>query len=381
MRVVLTVPSLEPKFGGPSLKAKALAGALRDMGVEATVAGCGSTSDGVFALPIAARFHGTPIPRTVGPFREMLRGADGVHIFGYRDPVGTIAAFEARGSRVPYILEPVGMHRRRLRSLRLKALYDAAMGRRVVEEAAAIVATSRLEAEELTADGVKPAQIHVRPNGVNLKGLIPLPERGTFRQRAGIPDGAPLVLALGRIAAKKGLLDLARALAALPATWGAILGPDDRDGTVRRLFDLRLRLDLGDRLRIVPEGKWGPEKAQALADADVFCLPSATENFGNAAAEAACLGMPVIVSDLCGVAEYLDPTGGQVVPYGNVEALTGAISEALTAEVQNAAKTAAAALRNTLDWRILARKQVEIYRGVLEGTPVQARSGGAARTA
>jgi glycosyltransferase involved in cell wall biosynthesis len=45
----------------------------------------------------------------------------------------------------------------------------------------------------------------------------------------------------------------------------------------------------------------GDEKQAALADADVFVLPSYSENFGIAAAEAMAAGAPVIVSDQVGI--------------------------------------------------------------------------------
>ena len=47
------------------------------------------------------------------------------------------------------------------------------------------------------------------------------------------------------------------------------------------------RCGLGSRLRVDARGLWEHEKFEAFAEADCFALPSQTENFGNAAAEAA----------------------------------------------------------------------------------------------
>ena len=55
----------------------------------------------------------------------------------------------------------------------------------------------------------------------------------------------------------------------------------------------------------------------AFADANVFALPSMSENFGNAAAEAAALGVPVLVSDQCGVAVASPAETTRIVPVGD----------------------------------------------------------------
>src|SRR4029079_5103340 len=97
------------------------------------------------------------------------------------------------------VLEPVGMHRRRIRSERLKWLFDRAVGGRIVDSAACIVATSRLEAVELATDGAPTERIVRRANGVEVDDMLPLPKRGAFRTAQGIPTEAPLVLSLSRI--------------------------------------------------------------------------------------------------------------------------------------------------------------------------------------
>jgi hypothetical protein len=104
---------------------------LRNRGCEVEIVGCGE-ADGVTALPELGRFHGTPIPRNVKPLRSALRRADVAHIVGYRDPVGTLAARTARRLGRPFFLEPAGMHRRRLRSLAVKGIFEVALGRRIV---------------------------------------------------------------------------------------------------------------------------------------------------------------------------------------------------------------------------------------------------------
>jgi glycosyltransferase involved in cell wall biosynthesis len=115
-------------------------------------------------------------------------------------------------------------------------------------------------------------------------------------------------------------------------------------------------------VHILPGGIWGDDRARLFADADAFCIPSATENFGIAAAEAAAVGLPTVVSDNCGVGEWLDPGSSRVVGVGDVAALTAAL-DALVHDpgASEAARRAAPALRSALSWDRLATLQIGLY--------------------
>jgi glycosyltransferase involved in cell wall biosynthesis len=118
---------------------------------------------------------------------------------------------------------------------------------------------------------------------------------------------------------------------------------------------------------VLPYGLWGRRKEEALVDADAFCLPSATENFGIAAAEAAVAGLPVVVSDRCGVAEWLDPGAARVVPFGQVETLSAALEDVVWKPgIRATARAAAPRMARALDWVTLARRQEQIYHAAVE---------------
>ena len=366
MRVVLTVPSLAPEFGGPAIKVRQLADSLRFLGQDVRIVGTGRASDDAMGAPVWFRYHGTPVPADPRPIARAVRDADVVHVMGYRDPIGTMAAVAASRRRVPYVLEPVGMHRRRLRSERLKWLFDWTAGKRLIGDAARVIATSMVERDELLADGLGPRRIVVRANGIDVADMLPLPPRGTFRARHAIPAGASLVACIGRIASKKGLTDLVSAIAPLPSVWLAVAGPDDADGTVRALEALARASGTSDRVVIQPSGVWGQEKARLLADANVFALPSATENFGNAAAEAAAVGVPVLVSADCGVKEWLSEDAARVVRYGDVVGIRDGLAELLENGATEAARADAERVRAELSWGSLALFQADLYRQVIE---------------
>jgi glycosyltransferase involved in cell wall biosynthesis len=59
----------------------------------------------------------------------------------------------------------------------------------------------------------------------------------------------------------------------------------------------------------------GEQKRAALADCDIFVLPSYSENFGVVVVEAMASGLPVVVSDQVGIAqEVAQAPAGLVVP-------------------------------------------------------------------
>lgn len=365
MRVLLTVPTVRRTFGGPAVQVGPFADSLRARGLEVQVAACEARGSGAIDLGSMGAFHGTPIPRRTAPLRAAVRRSDLVHVMGFRDPVGTLAALLAHRSGVPLVVEPMGMHRRRVRSVRIKTMFDRTLGAVVMRRADVVVATSSLERDELVSDDVRSGRIVIRPNGIDVGPPGALPPRGSFRLEHGIPADVPLVLFLGRITRKKGLPDLVEAVAGLPGVWLAVVGPDDRDGTSELIRSLVSRSGIDDRVRVDPRGRWGDERQAVFADADAFCLPSETENFGNAPAEAAALGMPVVVSDRCGVAEYLSPEAHRVVPWADVDALRAGLEWALRPGARAAAVEVAGDLRERFAWARVAEEQDTIYRRLL----------------
>ena len=74
----------------------------------------------------------------------------------------------------------------------------------------------------------------------------------------------------------------------------------------------------------------GEMKAAALAASDVFVLPSASENFGIAAAESLAAGVPTIVSEEVALSSDIRRYDAGVVVKRDVQQLAGAISDLLS---------------------------------------------------
>jgi glycosyltransferase involved in cell wall biosynthesis len=218
---------------------------------------------------------------------------------------------------MPYIVEPIGMFVPIVRNLWLKRMYHYFVGRRLFAGASAVIATSDLEVQELAAAGVAPQKIVLRRNGVESPGSWP--PRGKFRASLGIPERARLVLFLGRLSRKKSPELLLQAFGNLPPRIGeyslmlAFAGPDD-NSMQQHLAAAASRLGISERVKFSGP-LYGDDKWSAYRDADVFVLPSQNENFGNTAAEAAAAGTPVVVTEQCGIAQFVKDVAGLVVAH------------------------------------------------------------------
>lgn len=375
LRILFATPAYWPAtaFGGPIGVQRELARRLVERGHELEIVttslldlqrrGTGRTRvetvEGArvhyLATPLRYRWMGiTPtLPLVLG----RLPRPDVVHLFGFRDVVTTGAATWARLRRVPYVLEPLGMFRPRLRKVRTKRAFDATVARGIATGAAAVVVSSSVERDGVVATGVPVGRVVVRGNG--FPEPTPADGDGRARSRLGIPRGAPLVLYVGRLAAGKGIDLLLGALRELPQAHLALVGPDDRHGTLALVHAA-----LADPLtagRVHHVGPTAGPPLELYAEADVLALPSAGESFGLAAAEAAAAGTPVLVSDRCGVKDFFAEGEALVVPY-EAAAVTAAL-RAMLEDSHLRARLSAGGLEaaRRMSWDRVCDVQEQVY--------------------
>jgi glycosyltransferase involved in cell wall biosynthesis len=79
-----------------------------------------------------------------------------------------------------------------------------------------------------------------------------------------------------------------------------------------------------DREHVILPG-FVADRAAFFASLDLFIMPSRSEAWGLAALEAMAHGVPVIASDIGGLAEIVDAESGWLVPPGDPAALASAI--------------------------------------------------------
>lgn len=208
-----------------------------------------------------------------------------------------------------------------------------------------VIANSRATAALAEGMGIAPARITIVHPGVEL----PAPDAAAcarFRAAHGIPADAPLLLSVGRLTARKGLLEfvrdvLPRIAAQRPDVLLTIVG----DAPAHALYAqaqtpaaIQAAADaagVGTRVRFL--GKlFGQDLADAYFAADIHTfpirdLPNDPEGFGMVAVEAAAHGLPTVAYATGGVVDAVsEGASGRLVPPGDAAAFAQAVLNLLT---------------------------------------------------
>lgn len=186
---------------------------------------------------------------------------------------------------------------------------------------ATIVCVSELSRKRYVEMGFDPARIVVIPNGIAIPSSSPSP----FSRRE---KGSTMkVICIARLSPEKGVDILIQSIGTLPEINLTIVGSGSEEGYLRHLIaEDTQRLGMGEpRIHMIRDV---PDLDPIYASADVLVLPSSDHDpFGLVASEAMMRGIPVIVTDACGIAGYLrDGDDAFIADAGSVESLTQAIA-------------------------------------------------------
>ncbi|MER6249532.1 glycosyltransferase family 4 protein [Streptomyces griseorubiginosus] len=247
------------------------------------------------------------------------------------------------------------------------ALELDAKEREVLRAVPAVVATSDWAVRRLVSHhGLAPERVHVATPGADIAPLA----SGT--------DGVSRLLCVAAVTPRKGQHRLIEALAGaqdLPWSCVCVGGITQDPEYVAHLRMLIKRYGLQDRLHLAGP-KAGAELDASYAAADLMVLTSYAETYGMAVTEALARGIPVLATDVGGVAEAVGraPDGGVpgiLVPPEDPAALAAELRGWFgEADVRRRLKAAARGRRAALDgWATTARSLA----GVLGRLPNEPR--------
>lgn len=359
MRVLITATSLDAAYGGPAFSVSQLAMALADAGLDVGLWSADGSVAGTALLGLDAC-----VQRLGGDLRDAATafGPDVVHDNGLWLPHNHRVAELAQASSWPRLvstrgmLEPWAIRHKRWKKAAAWRLYQ----RRDLDRAHALHATAEAEAANLTAMRLKPP-IHTIPNGVDL------PELGGA-DRVATP--APMTaLFLGRIYPVKGLPMLIEAWARVrPASWRLVIAGPDEAGHRREIEAAVAAASLADVVSF-PGPVSGEAKTALLAGADLFVLPSYSESFGMALAEALAHGAPVLTTTAVPWPQLEErQCGWRAAP--TVEALSEALRTATSVDRPTLQAMGAAGrelIAAEYGWPRVARAFVALYEDLARG--------------
>jgi glycosyltransferase involved in cell wall biosynthesis len=400
MKILHVIADLAPRHGGPTKLAPELCRALARRGHEVALYATDYNGDGVQSVPLMTplmqdgftlRYFPVGFPRVwrySQPLGQALRRDiprfDVVHIHNiylYHTLAASRACWQ---SDVPYVislhgsLDPVIRNRRRLK----KGVYTFLFDRRTLERAAALVYTSQIELELAHPYLRIKTPAAVAPLGLELAEYARLPAPGGFRARYPALKDKFFILFMSRINFKKGLDLLAHGFGRLarkfPQAHLVIAGPDNEGYGVKVKQWLA---DEGVLDRVTFTGMiMGEEKLAALRDADVFVLPSYSENFGIVVVEALACGLPVVISDQVNIHAEISAAGAGRV----IQCDAGQVADALEAVLHDPEAASHMGQRGKelvaarYQWDAVAQEFEALY--AIVGGPGPAHAGSSAKT-
>ena len=321
-------------YGGPTTVALNQCRALADAGHDVVLAATGSElgtplpteHDGVrtalfpphHVLP-GAGFAGLTSPAMLAWVRRVAASADVVHVHTARDLLTLPSAWLAQRAGTRTVLQTHGMIDPSDNPL--AGPLDAVLTRRVLRDAHRIFYLTPREEQEVARVAGGPVNLMELHNGMPV-GPAP---------RTVHAGEACRVLFLARLQERKrplAFVAAARALAAQhPHATFTLVGPDEGQGdAVRRAI---AESGLGERLTWAgPVDSAGA--ARWMRDSDLYVLPSVDEPYPMSVLEAMSNGLPVVVTDTCGLADTVRRTGSGVVVDDTQPALESALSELLS---------------------------------------------------
>lgn len=389
MRVLHVIPSISAVHGGPSAAIRTIVAATSALGADVEVAttdddgpgrrlepAADAASRAIDGMVVRLFPKQTELYKVSQPLLRWLRGHvpqyDVVHVHALFSFPSVVGAWVARSQGVPYVVRPVGVldhYGMTARRRGWKALSFRLVERRLLRDAAAVHFTSAVERAEASSLGVAMSAI-----------VVPLavePFAGgdaeRFLERHPIARGRKRILFLSRIDPKKNLEALIEAIATIARRADRpllLVAGSGEAGYVESLSEQAGSRGIGESVIWLGHVA-GQEKADALAAADLFVLPSHSENFGIAAAEALAAGLPCVLGKGVAISADVEHAGAGLAVEPTGDAVASAIARLLNDEAGRV--EAAVAARRLADGSYSPRNMGESLLALYERVAAERR--------
>lgn len=373
MRVIHVVPAITEEASGPSYSVVRLCQSLIEVGEDLTLAAMDWSP--LPSIPAFMKVFPLGIgPRRLGRSPGMCRWLMGetaagrvhvVHNHGMWQMNAVYPGKAVKSGKAKLVISPRGALSTWAMShgSRFKRIFWPSIQRPALAQASCFHATAESEYEDIRRLGFKQA-VAIIPNGIDVPEFAKK-ERRDFRT----------LLFLGRIHPKKGVDLLLRAWAGImdrSPDWrllvvGTDTGYDVQGGYLVQMKALAAKLKL-KRLEFVGP-LYGETKWSAYREADLFVLPTHSENFGMTVAEALAAGTPAIVTKGAPWQGLQTYRAGWWIDIG-VDALVASLEEAMAASPDELARRGINGrewMIREFSWHNLGKKMDQTYQWLIEG--------------
>jgi glycosyltransferase involved in cell wall biosynthesis len=334
MRVLQIINSLG--IGGAEVLLAGVAPRLRARGVTCDVVALLQTGNHLEGSLRAAgvTLHCTGAaklrsPRHILPLAKLMREYDVVHVHLFPAQLWAALAAAMLRPRVPMVITEHGPWNRRRRWWFRPV--DALMYYRYER----IACISEITEKELTrwSPGASGKTLLI-PNGIALEAF----ETAEAIELPYVPPGVPRLVFVGRFELEKDQATILRALQAIPAAHLLLVG----DGPLRAQHEVMAR-SLGVSERVTFLG-WRSDIPRILKASDIFIHSANVDGFGIAACEAMAAGLPVLASNIPGLAQVVEGAG-VLFPVGDDATLSREITALLASATRRREMSAASRQR------------------------------------
>ena len=238
-------------------------------------------------------------------------------------PDGYAAVRVGRALGVPVVLTAIGSDLNRIPDA-----LCAHLTRIALRQAGFVTTVSHDLGRTAQRLGAQPEKVQAILNGCDTEVFHPRDGAGA-RAELGLDAAAEVVVYVGRLDVRKGLIELVEAIAALRPTRKKLHcylvgdGPDKPP-----ILEAIARTGTAATITLLPPCPT-QEVARWMAASDLVTLPSYREGCPNVIVEALAAGRPVVATNVGGIPELMDETCGRLVPPMDIAALSGALAETL----------------------------------------------------
>jgi glycosyltransferase involved in cell wall biosynthesis len=368
MKVIHIIPTIHEEAAGPSYTVPRLCKALEKVGIEIELGVLGAS--GKHSLDFIRSFLPSKHFNKLGFSGAMFSWLKQIAVNGETSIFHSHSlwmmpniypGWAARGSNVKIMVSSRGTLSPYALNINkwIKKLFWIFLQGPVVRQASCLHATALSEYNDLRALGLT-QPVCIIPNGIDIPD---------FRSKNRNSKQKTL-LYIGRIHPKKGLINLLHAWAHVENNFPdwrlKIIGPNEAN----HLIDL---INLHDRLALKKVEMIGPlygeDKLNAYREADLFVLPTHSENFGMTVAESLAAGTPVIVTRGAPWSGIITNNAGWWIDIG-IEPMVNCLKYALSLPGEDLIKMGMAGrewMIESYSWDFIAREMASVYQWLVDG--------------